>query len=135
MGMSQAQLNELGRVIARKRAKAKLTQRGLAELAGVTHPTILRLERGEFGRPDPEKLERIAQALNLGAGDLFALAGYMHSDHLPSLGPYLQVMFNGDLSVMDRKDIERYVERRRAKGRRRSARELKTGKTKKGVTA
>lgn len=134
MGMSQAQLNELGRVIARQRAKAKLTQRGLAEKAGVTHPTILRLERGEFGRPDPEKLERIAHALNLGAGDFYALAGYTHSDHLPSLARYLRIKFEGDLSAKDRKDVERYVERKRAKGRRGSARELRTGKTKKGVT-
>lgn len=117
MGMSQAQLNELGRLIARERAKAKLTQRGLAEKAGVTHPTILRLERGEFGRPDPEKLQRIAQALKLGAGDFFALVGYMHADHLPSLDRYLQVMFGDELSAKDRKDTECYVEQKRAERR------------------
>lgn len=117
MGMSQAQLKELGRLVHRERAKAKLTQRGLAEKAGVTHPTILRLERGEFGRPDPEKLQRIAQALDLGAGDLFALAGYIHADHLPSLGPYLRAKFAGDLSAKDRKDIERYVEQKRVERR------------------
>jgi transcriptional regulator with XRE-family HTH domain len=124
MGMSQAQLNELGKVIARERAKAKLTQRALAEKAGVTHPTILRMERGEFKRPDPEKLQRIAHALDLGAGDFFALAGYIHADHLPSLGPYLRAKFEDDLSAKDRKEIERYVERKRA-GRRE--------KTKKGA--
>lgn len=117
MGMSHAQLKALGRMIARERAKAKLTQRGLAEKAGVTHPTILRMERGEFKRPDPEKLQRIAHALGLGAGDFFALAGYMHADHLPSLGQYLRTKFEGDLSAKDRKDIERYVEQKRA-GRR-----------------
>ena len=117
MGMSQAQLKKLGRLVHRGRAKAKLTQRGLAEKAGVTHPTILRLERGEFGRPDPEKLQRIADALDLGAGDFFALAGYMHADHLPSLDPYLQTKFGNDLSAKDRKDVERYVERKRAKRR------------------
>jgi transcriptional regulator with XRE-family HTH domain len=117
MGMSQAQLKELGRVIARERAKAKLTQRSLAEKAGVTHPTILRMERGEFKRPDPEKLQRIAHALDLGAGDFFALAGYIHGDHLPSLGPYLRAKFEDDLSAKDRKEIEHYVEQKRA-GRR-----------------
>lgn len=126
MGMSQAQLNELGRVIARKRAKAKLTQRSLAEKARVTHPTILRMERGEFMRPDPEKLQRIAEALDLNAGDFFALAGYIHADHLPSLVPYLRAKFEGDLSAKDRKDIERYVEQKRGKPR-------KTGKTRKEV--
>lgn len=128
MGMSQAQLKELGRVIARERAKAKLTQRGLAEKAGVTHPTILRMERGDFHRPDPEKLQRIAHALGLGAGDFFALAGYMHADHLPSLVPYLQTKFEDDLSAKDRKDIERYVEQKRAERR-------KIEKAKKGAAA
>jgi transcriptional regulator with XRE-family HTH domain len=125
MGMSQAQLNELGRMIARERAKAKLTIRGLAEKAGVTHPTIFHLERGEFKRPDPDKLQRVAQALNLGAGDFFALVGYTHSDHLPSLNPYLQIMFEGDLSAKDRKDVERYIEQKRAKGRERGKKRTK----------
>lgn len=124
--MSQAQLNKLGRVIARERAKAKLTQRSLAEKAGVTHPTILRMERGEFKRPDPDKLLRIAEALDLNSGDFFALAGYIHADHLPSLVLYLRAKFEGDLSAEDRKDIERYVEQKRAKA-------PKTGKTKKEV--
>jgi transcriptional regulator with XRE-family HTH domain len=121
MGMSQAQLKELGKVLARERAKAKLTQRALAEKAGVTHPTILRMERGEFKRPDPEKLQRIAHALDLGAGDFFALAGYIHADHLPSLGPYLRAKFEDGLSAKDRKEIERYVEQKRA-GRREKTR-------------
>jgi transcriptional regulator with XRE-family HTH domain len=124
MAMSQAQLNELGRLIRRERAKAKLNQRELAEKAGAFHTTILRLERGEFSRPDPDKLLRIAHALNLNAGDVFALVGYMHSDHLPSLRPYLRIKFKDDLSAKDRKDIERYVEQKRAARRE---------KTKKGV--
>jgi transcriptional regulator with XRE-family HTH domain len=116
MGMSQAQLQKLGRVIHRERAKAKLTQRELAEKAAVSHATIWHLECGDFKRPDPEKLQRIADALDLGAGDFFALVGYIHADHLPSLGPYLRTKFEGDLSAKDRKDIERYVEQKRAKG-------------------
>ncbi len=106
-------------MVHRERAKAKLTQRGLAEKAGVSHATIWHLECGDFKRPDPDKLQRIAQALNLGAGDFFALVGYTHSDHLPSLDRYLQIMFEGDLSAKDRKDIERYIEQKRAKGRER----------------
>jgi transcriptional regulator with XRE-family HTH domain len=117
MGMSQAQLKELGRLVHRERVKAKLTQRGLAEKAGVTHPTILRLERGDFKRPDLDKLQRIAHALNLSSGDFFALVGYMPADHLPSLGQYLLTKFEGDLSTKDRKDIERYVEQKRARRR------------------
>jgi transcriptional regulator with XRE-family HTH domain len=115
--MSQAQLSELGRVIHRQRSKADLTQRELAEKAGVSHATIWHLECGDFKRPDPEKLQRIAHALDLSAGDFFASVGYTHPDHLPSLAPYLRIKFGDDLSAKGRKDIERYVEQKRA-GRR-----------------
>lgn len=124
MGMA-SNLKTLGKLIARERARQGLSLETLGNAAGGTRTTIMRLERGEFGRPDPEKLQRIARALDLNAGDLFALAGYRPSDDLPSLDPYLQVMFE-DLSAKDRKDIERYVEQKRAKrregGRRGSAR-------------
>lgn len=121
MGMAQAQLNELGRLIHRERAKAKLTQRDLAEKAGVTHSTILHLERGDFKRPDPEKLLRVAHALNLNAADFFVLLG-LHADQLPSLGLYLRSKFKSKLSAEDRKDIERYVEQKEAERREKKAR-------------
>jgi len=111
--MSQAQLNKLGRVIARERAKAKLTQRALAEQAEVTHPTILRMERGEFKRPDPKKLQRIAHALDLDVADFFALAGYVPPESLPGFGTYLEVRWGEELSKQDRAALERDFERRR----------------------
>lgn len=112
--MSQAQLNELGRAIYRQRSKAKLTQRELGEKADVSHATIWHLERGDFKRPDPDKLQRIALALDLSAGDFFASVGYTHPDHLPDLIPYLRVKFGEGLSAKDRKDVERYVMQKRA---------------------
>lgn len=112
--MSKSQLKELGRLIARERAKARLTQRELADKAGVTHPTILRLERAEFKRPDPEKLQRIAHALDLDAEDFFAFAGYTPSEGLPNFGPYLRTKFAGELSAKDRKALERYFEQLRS---------------------
>lgn len=116
--MSKAQSRVLGSLIARERAKAKLTQRSLAEKAGVTHPTILRLERGEFGRPDPEKLQRIAHALGLDVADFFALAGYVPPESLPSFGPYLRIRWGEELSAEDRKALERDFERRRRSNQR-----------------
>jgi transcriptional regulator with XRE-family HTH domain len=115
--MSKPQSQALGRLIARERAKAKLTQRGLAEKAGVTHPTILRLERAEFARPDPKKLLRIAQALDLDAADVFARTGYVPPESLPSFGPYLRIKWGAELSEADRKALEREFERRRRRHR------------------
>ncbi len=118
MGMSQAQLNELGRVIHRERAKAKLTQRELAEKAGVVHGTIWHLECGDFKRPDPEKLQRIARALGLEVADLFALVGYVPAESLPSFGTYLRVKWANELSTGDRRALERDFKRRRRRNQR-----------------
>jgi transcriptional regulator with XRE-family HTH domain len=110
MGMSPNNLKALGKLIARERAKRKLTQRDLAGDAGVGHATIFHLERGDFKRPDPEKLQRIARALDLDAEDLFALAGYTPSDGLPNFGPYLRTKFGKELPASARKELERYFE-------------------------
>jgi len=121
MDMSKSQLKALGQLIARERKRRGLSLEALGQEAGGTRATILRLERGEFARPDPEKLQRIARALELDVEDLFALAGYTASESLPNLGPYLRTKFAGDLSTKDREDIERYIERKRRKGGRRGS--------------
>lgn len=116
MAMSR-NLKTLGKLIARERARQGLSLETLGNAAGGNRSTIMRLERGEFGRPDPEKLQRIARALDLNARDLLALAGYVFSDGLPSFGPYLETRYgDGDeLSASDRKELVRHFERLRKK--------------------
>ncbi len=109
--MSPRDLHQLGQFIARHRAEAGLSQEALAAQAKVTGSTILRLERGEFARPDPEKLERIARALDFDAEDLFALAGYTPSDGLPTLGPYLRT--KGELPDEAQQKLVTYYEQLR----------------------
>jgi transcriptional regulator with XRE-family HTH domain len=111
-------LMALGKLIARERARQGLSLETLGNAAGATRSAIMRLERGEFNRPDPEKLQRIARALDLDAADLFALAGYRPSDDLPSFGPYLEAKFGDELSARDRRELERDLERRRGKRKR-----------------
>lgn len=126
MDMSKSQLKALGKLVAQARNDRGLTREVVARQAGLAESSLKRLEDGEFARPDPEKLQRIARALDLDVEDLFALAGYTPSDGLPNLGPYLRRKFEGDLSAKDRKDVERYIEQKRAErrkgGRRGSAR-------------
>lgn len=114
MAMS-SNLKTLGKLIARERARQGLSLETLGNAAGGNRSTIMRLERGKFGRPDPEKLERIARALDLDAGDLFALAGYVPSDGLPNFGPYLEAKFGDELSASARKELVRHFERLRKK--------------------
>jgi len=108
--MSKADLKALGSHISKARASREMTQRDLAAAAGVTASTILHLERGDFNRPDPDKLQRVAQALELEVEDFFTLAGYTPQDGLPSLGPYLRKKYEGELSAADRKKLERFFQ-------------------------
>lgn len=112
--MTPPDLSDLGAFIARHRQERGLTQEALGGAAGVSDTTILRLERGEFGRPDPDKLTRIAGALDVEAEDLFALARYRAGDGLPDFGPYLRAKFGEDLPPPARKELEDYFERLRA---------------------
>lgn len=57
--------------------------------------TIIRIERGDFGAPAPDKLSRIAEALELPLADVFALADYVVPTDLPSFQPYLRSRYRG----------------------------------------
>lgn len=108
-------LKALGKLIARERARQGLSLETLGNAAGGNRSTILRLERGTFAHPDPEKLQRISRALDLDARDLFALAGYLPSDGLPGFGPYLEAKYGDELSASARKELERQFNRLRKK--------------------
>lgn len=69
-GSDSAVLGELGRRLARHRLNRNLTQGALAEQAGVSRPTIARLELGRS--TNLSNLVRILRALDL-VGNLEAL--------------------------------------------------------------
>jgi transcriptional regulator with XRE-family HTH domain len=113
MGMSPTQLKALGKLLRSARSDRGLTLGAVASASGVVESTIKRLEDGDFKRPDPEKLQRIAGALDLDVEDLFALAGYTPTKSLPNFGPYLRTKQNETLSAASRKKLERYFEQLR----------------------
>ena len=53
------------------RARARISQEELAERAGLSRPTISRIERGTAGDVGVETVERIARALGVAVADLF----------------------------------------------------------------
>ena len=59
---------ELGEMVRRHRADAGLTQEQLAERAGLSARALSDLERGLHRTPHQDTLQRLAQALNLEAG-------------------------------------------------------------------
>lgn len=54
----------VGAVLARVRRTKRITGARLAEMAGISQPTISRIERGR-SLPDPDQVRRIARALGL----------------------------------------------------------------------
>lgn len=114
--MSTANAKKLGAAIKRHREERGLSQEKLGALVRLPASTILRLERGEFKAPSPEKLQRIARALEVDFEDLFGLA-YQTPDDLPGLPVYLRQKFD-DLSDEGVERVERYVELTRKKEQR-----------------
>jgi len=106
--MPTTNAKKLGATIRRHRKAKGLTQPQLAKAVGVPDSTIYRLERGEFMVPRPEKLQRIARALDVEFEELHELAGYA-TPGLPEVPVYLRRKF--DLSDDAQAKVERYIER------------------------
>jgi transcriptional regulator with XRE-family HTH domain len=102
------QAQELGRFLRHHRKALRLTTRALAEQVGVDRTTIIRLEKGEFARPNPDILRDIAEVLRISAADVFALADYALPTELPALRPYLRTKYR-ELPAEDVERIEAYA--------------------------
>lgn len=107
--MDDQQAKTLGQLLRQRREALGLSSRQLAKLAGTRDTTIMRLERGAFATPAPDKLLRIAEALGLSLADVYALAGYGVPNELPALRPYLRTKYR-DLPAPAAAELERYVE-------------------------
>jgi transcriptional regulator with XRE-family HTH domain len=91
--VNQEQAEELGKLLRERRQELGLSTHQLGAQIGVRQSTILRVEHGRFASPRPAKLARIAEALNLELADVYARAGYLVPDGLPSFEPYLAAKY------------------------------------------
>ena len=89
--MSRRDAARLGNRVRRHREAAALSQGALARAIGVPTSTVLRLERGEVEAPDPDKLHRLAAALQIDPEELFA--HYPAPERLPEFAPYLRAKY------------------------------------------
>ncbi|TAM95189.1 MAG: XRE family transcriptional regulator [Rhizobiaceae bacterium] len=101
---------ELGRRLRERRKQLGLSQRELGRRAGVDDATVVRLEQGSFAAPRPDKLSRIAYALNLSLADVFALADYVVPSELPTFTPYLRAKYR-KLPPGAVDELERYFDK------------------------
>lgn len=93
--MNQEQSKVLGALLRQRRMELGFSMTQLAQAAGVRDSTVLRIERGEFAAPRPDKLARFAGLLDISLADLYAKAGYLVPDELPGFDSYLSAKFPG----------------------------------------
>jgi transcriptional regulator with XRE-family HTH domain len=109
--VTNKQAEKLGKHLRKRREELGLSTHRLATKAGVTQPTVIRIEQGKFAAPRPDKLARIA--------DLYAHAGYLVPDELPSIESYLVAKY-GHLPESAREELaglaRELTEKHRARG-------------------
>lgn len=88
-------MGSVGDLVAAGRAKARLTQKALAQKAGVSHPWIRALETDRMRKPNAAWLRRVATELGLDYRELLAL-----TDQLGALEPESTEPGGGDLSAV-----------------------------------
>ena len=108
--MEPEQAKRLGTYLREARQAKGLSARQLGDLTDINDATIVRFENGSFTAPAPDKLARIAEALDLPVADVFALAEYASPTELPSFTPYLRTKYR-DLPDDAMAQIEKYVAR------------------------
>jgi transcriptional regulator with XRE-family HTH domain len=104
------QAKRLGSYLRRQRTAMGLSTRQLAELARIDDSTVVRFEQGAYASPAPDKLARIAEALDLPLADVFAHAHYALPRDLPNLPAYLRVKYR-HLPPSALVELDRYLKR------------------------
>ena len=108
--MNQAAARQFGEYIKRLRTEQQLSIRGLASKAGIDDGALTRLEHGKVCAPQPGTLKALAMALQVPLADMFAMAGYVIPDDLPSIAPYLCARY-GQLPEATLVSVNDYLQR------------------------
>ena len=107
--MTPQQTVQLINLLSKKRAEARLSINEVARRAGVDPGTVWRIEQGMIPTPKAESVKAIGKVLGIPAIDLFAVVGWIPSEELPSIGPYLNAKYR-QLPPEALQDIETYVD-------------------------
>jgi transcriptional regulator with XRE-family HTH domain len=107
--MNTEDAKRFGEILRKRREALGLSVRQVADLSQVLHSTVLRIEGGEFAAPRPDKLARLAAALQLSPAELFAQAGYFSPDDLPDFTTYLAVK-HPNLPASDAAELQQRYE-------------------------
>jgi len=105
--MDDTQAIRLGRLIAEARKRRGWSLRETAELTGVPHLWIFRAERGWWHQPDPARLTRLIEALDIDPEKVDRITRGHVSSSLPGVRTYFRAKY--DLSPAEIDRIERTV--------------------------
>jgi transcriptional regulator with XRE-family HTH domain len=108
--MDRDQARRLGALIRQYREAQGLSLRDLEDATGIDDGLLTRMEGGAILTPAPDKLSRIAEALDIPLADLYGLAEYAVPSELPTLKPYLRTKYRR-LPTEAANQLEAYAER------------------------
>ena len=106
--MSPEQADQLAELLRDKRERLGLSASEVARRAGVTAGTVTRIELAQIPSPKADSLTAIAEVLQIPKADVFAAAGWVPGNELPTLRPYLRSKYHG-LSEEDADKVESYI--------------------------
>ena len=92
--MNTAQRRQLANLLKSRRQKLGLSANETARRAGINQGNYWRIEAGQVAKPNAEKLRAIGHTLGISASELFATTGWMPSEELPALRPYLRTRYH-----------------------------------------
>lgn len=105
--MNNPRAQALGAMLKKRRKELGFSLKDVAEAAGVPPSTVTRFERGAFTAPSPDKLAAFARLLRMSLADVFAEAGYVVPDDLPTFGSYLSAKYP-DLPTYAMSELSRH---------------------------
>lgn len=112
--MNNEQSLQLGRLLKQARIEHQLSAREVADRSGMADSNVLRLEQGAIASPRPDTLKSLADVLELDLADLYAAAGYVQPQGLPSFAPYLRSKY-ADMPASAAAELEESFSRIAAK--------------------
>jgi transcriptional regulator with XRE-family HTH domain len=92
--MTEAQARQLGKLIARTRERKGWSFRQLVRESDIPQTWIVKLERGDFASPAPERLARLAEVLDIDPERIDQITrGYL-SESMPEVRTYFRSKYD-----------------------------------------
>jgi transcriptional regulator with XRE-family HTH domain len=109
MSLTITQAQRLGALISKARQRKGVAQTALAAQLGVANGWLAGLEAGRFLDPSPERLARIAEALDIEPSRIDRITKGTVAGSLPGMRTYFRAKYDLSAEQIDR--IERYINR------------------------